>query len=196
MDFSEIRDQINDVVDMKEVAQDMLGLPTKVISGRTNILCPLPGHNDKDFGSCVLRKTNGYCFACNESFNAIDLVMLTKDCSFMQAVKDLAEFYDIKLNLDREEEADPPIVISADVLRFAGIADSSAFKKLFTEDRETAWRYLALMVANARNKLRSVDKNTLPSEISEIVSKRIKALEKTDSLIPKWRMMPGNLRIK
>ena len=197
MDFSEIREIINDAVDMRQVATDLLGMPTKTLSGRVNILCPLPGHNDRDYGSCILKEKGGYCFACNEGFNAIDLVMMVDGCTYIEAVRKLADFYGLNIDFSQDAEPIEPIIISGDIFRFAGITDVTGFKKVFEQDRETAFRYLGIMIARAKNKLSKIDKSALPVEISDIIKDRLKTLEKADRQLPSWKADTDKpLRIK
>ncbi len=115
MNFQELREEILDRANMKEVAE-ALNIPMKNIGGRINILSPLPEHNDTNFGSCVLKDTFGYDFAFNKSFNAIDLVMYTKDCSFWEAVLFLADLYEIDVEIDEEGPVTEPLILKESVL--------------------------------------------------------------------------------
>lgn len=198
MDFALIREAIDDAVDMVEVSQDILGLPVERKSSRPSILCPFPDHHDHNYGSCVLYEKKGYCFVCNSGFNAIDLVMMTEECGYMDAVKRLAEYYGLALDLSPEANPVEPLIIPGDVFRFCGISDTAGFKKLFAEDRETAFRYLGIMIPSAKNKLIASLNDTLPREVVGVIHERIKTLDKADASLSTWKQMPADrpLRIK
>lgn len=60
-----------------------LPLPSKKSKGYFRFLCPIC----KDFRTACNTKTNlARCFSCQRNFNPIDLVVLTRHCSFLEAV--------------------------------------------------------------------------------------------------------------
>jgi len=60
-----------------------LDLPCKTQDGYFRFLCPLCG----EFNTAVNPKTNlGRCFCCKTNLNPVDLVMIVKHYSFLQAV--------------------------------------------------------------------------------------------------------------
>lgn len=187
MELTEIRDTIIDGVDLRDVATSMLGLHSQYLGNRMNILCPIPGHNDHSFGSCVVNEKHGYCFACNEGFNAIDLVMYTNNCSFMEAVHLLSDYYGLGIDFRRSVEPVQPFIIPSEVFRYCGIRDTAGFKKFFEQDQDAAFRYLALMVATAKNKYMKQSGVGFPKEISAILAHRIHTLKQADKMIVHWR---------
>jgi hypothetical protein len=60
-----------------------LDLPTKMRGGWLRFLCPLCG----EFETATNARTNlARCFRCERNFNPIDLVMLERNCPFLEAV--------------------------------------------------------------------------------------------------------------
>lgn len=93
--ISDVCQHIKDVLEPEEVA-DLLGLEYQ--NGK--ILCPF--HNDTHFGSAYLNKGYFHCFACGESGDYIVLVQKLKNCSFIDAVKTLAEAAGIPFDDNRK----------------------------------------------------------------------------------------------
>lgn len=86
----------NDYARLKEEADietvvEYLGLETHRKGSAFFITCPLPGHRDEHPTNCYFKSgwNNVYCNVCGESINAIDLIMLTKDVSYGEAVDEL-----------------------------------------------------------------------------------------------------------
>ena len=73
---------------LKEVtpltAVEYLGIETRRCGSSLSILCPSPDHNDQHYGSCMLTRGGTFCkcYACGKHFNALDLILNTKDCSY------------------------------------------------------------------------------------------------------------------
>ncbi len=193
MENNDITARIDDCVSMCDVAEDICGLSVRKRGGRGYCLCPLPQHNDTNMGSCILNEKYGHCFACSESFDAIKLVELTQGVKFRQAVTTLAEYYHLEVDWGDNPTVDP-LVIPEKVLRCAGILDTTAFKKFFAEDRESAFRYLAIRIVAAKKRYASCQ--NIPPELVEEVQRRIKILSDADAQLPEWRKNPGPLRIK
>ena len=60
-----------------------LELPAKVQDGYLRFLCPLCN----EFDTATNPKTNlARCFRCEKNFNTIDLVMIVRQCPFLEAV--------------------------------------------------------------------------------------------------------------
>lgn len=198
MDLSEIAATVNDAASVPEVAESICGISVQYRGNRAYCLCPMPDHNDHSIGSCVLNEKFGHCFACNESFDAIALVQMTQNVSFMEAVRILSDFYGLDITFDRDAEQVEPVYIPADIFRFAGITDVASFKKLYEQDKETAFRYLGVMIAAAKNKYRKCNTVGFPDEITQRVQHRIAVLQKADKMLPTWKAESANkpLRIK
>lgn len=198
MDFARFNEIISENVDVRDVAIDMLALPYKRLGGRINILCPLPDHHDHDFGSCIVKEHYGYCFACNQGFNAISLVMNIESIPYLDAVKKLDSYFGLNLDFSYDTNPVDPIIIPADILRFAGISDIQLFRKLFEENRTTALEYLKIMVVSAGQKYCAQENAILPPEIRDALKHRIETLRLAVHAIPKWNKMPPSspLRIK
>jgi len=63
---------------------DILDLPAKNADGHFRFLCPLCG----EFDTATNPKTNlARCFACQKSFNTIDITMTVKRKNFREAVQ-------------------------------------------------------------------------------------------------------------
>lgn len=54
---------------------DYIGIPTKKVGKQVCILCPNPSHNDRHYGSCVVRDSGAYCYACGTFTNASRLLI-------------------------------------------------------------------------------------------------------------------------
>lgn len=199
MELSEIVATINDAISMPDVAEAICGLHVQWRGNRAYCLCPIPGHNDHSIGSCILNEKFGHCFACAESFDAIKLVQMTLNVSFMEAVRMLSDYYGLNLSFSRDAEQVDPIIIPADVFRFAGINDVAAFKKLYAENVADAFRYLSIAITTEKNKYAKVINTiTLPPEAKPLIQQRLTVLHKADSMLPEWRREASNrpLRIK
>ena len=61
-----------------------LDIPFKHSEGYLRFLCPFCG----DFHTATNPKTNlARCFRCQKNFNPIDMVMIVRNCSFVEAVR-------------------------------------------------------------------------------------------------------------
>jgi DNA primase len=75
------------------VIAEFLKLPIKVSEGYFRFLCPLC----TEFITAANPKTNlARCFLCQKNFNPIDIVMVTKQVTFRNAVDYLANIKSIK----------------------------------------------------------------------------------------------------
>lgn len=54
---------------------DYLGIPTKKVGKQICMLCPDPKHNDRHYGSCVVKENGAYCYACGTFTNASKLLI-------------------------------------------------------------------------------------------------------------------------
>lgn len=71
-------------IEMIPLIIDILELIHKTHDGRFRFICPLCN----DFDSAVNTQTNlARCFRCKQNFNPIDMVMVVKHYSFIQAVR-------------------------------------------------------------------------------------------------------------
>lgn len=62
----------------------ILDIPFKHSENYLRFLCPLCG----DFHTATNPKTNlARCFRCQKNFNPIDMVMIVRNCSFVEAVR-------------------------------------------------------------------------------------------------------------
>lgn len=194
MNIQDIHDAIADAVNMQELVQE-LGIPYKIIGANMCILCT--HHNDKSYGSCIVFDKNIFCFACNESMNAIDLVMETNNCNFMDAVKFISDFYGLQLDFTRDEERVDPLIISKLVFAAADINDTAAFKKLYEQSFDDAMRFLAVCVNNAYKRYHDALGMNVPDIVRAAINQRIDVLEKAKKQMPTWRNAAGRpLRIK
>jgi len=61
----------------------ILGIPCKQSEGHIRFLCPIC----HEFRTATNKKTNlARCFLCQKNFNPIDIVMITQNYTFLQAV--------------------------------------------------------------------------------------------------------------
>ena len=195
MNIQDIHDAISDAVNMQELVQE-LGIPYKIIGASMCIL--FTHHNDKSYGSCIVFEKNIFCFACNESVNAIDLVMETNNCNFMDAVKFLSDFYGLQLDFTRDEDRIDPLIIPKSVFAAADINDTAAFKKLYEQDANAAMQLLSCCVFDAKRRYAQAAKMTQPDEATAVLQHIIDVLTKAHQNLPKWRKEAGTrpLRIK
>lgn len=54
---------------------DYLSIPTKKKGNQVCILCPNPEHDDKHYGSCVVKEDGAYCYACHTKITAAKLLI-------------------------------------------------------------------------------------------------------------------------
>ena len=81
---AELLRKLRNEIPLSLLLQDFLDLPTKEVEDFLRFLCPLCS----EFNTAVNPKTNlGRCFRCGKNFNTIDMVMLVKGYSFVEAVK-------------------------------------------------------------------------------------------------------------
>jgi hypothetical protein len=75
---------IRNEIDVRMLIENTLRIPCRVAQGCFRFMCPLCG----GFDSAVNPKTNlARCFACEQNFNSIDLVMLTRQTDFVHSAK-------------------------------------------------------------------------------------------------------------
>jgi hypothetical protein len=84
----ELLHRIRNEIDIREVLRT-LELPWKVSEGYFRFLCP----QCSEFNTATNPWTNlGRCFRCRRNFNPIDLVMVVRGQSFLEAVDFLSKF--------------------------------------------------------------------------------------------------------
>lgn len=81
-------DAIYDRLSGREVAE-MLGLP---INGKGDVICPSPEHDDRHLGNCHLTPKGCRCFACNQTFGLVDMVMKVRGVNYVNALKELSNY--------------------------------------------------------------------------------------------------------
>ena len=100
-------EKANDMFDIMDVI-DILGIETKKNGRYMQILCPF--HNDKHFGSCIVKDNRFYCFACNTGGNAIKLASGVLDKGYTDTIIYLAKMFGINidnlLNFDTKIETE------------------------------------------------------------------------------------------
>ena len=75
--------------------KEILNVPCASRQGRFSFLCPLCGQ----FNTSVNHNTNlARCFDCKKNFNTIDLVMLIRQCNFVDSVRFLKKLHDSMLS--------------------------------------------------------------------------------------------------
>lgn len=84
--------QLRNDIPITVVIADVLRIPSKMIDGYFRFLCPICS----EFHTATKQKTNlARCFRCQESFNPIDITMVSKRYSFKEAVEFLQDIRDI-----------------------------------------------------------------------------------------------------
>ncbi len=81
-DFRRLKEE----ADIEEVV-NYLGLDTYPKGSVTFLLCPNPHHDDSEPTNCYYKKgwNNLYCYACEKSIQAIDLIMYKTGCDYGSA---------------------------------------------------------------------------------------------------------------
>ncbi|MCX6071433.1 MAG: CHC2 zinc finger domain-containing protein [Chloroflexi bacterium] len=75
-------------IDIAYLIADVLALPWKRSEGYFRFLCP----DCAEFNTATNAKTNlARCFRCERNFNPIDMVMVVKHCSFLDAADFLSQ---------------------------------------------------------------------------------------------------------
>lgn len=73
-------------IPIDDVIELYLDIPAKRREGALRFVCPLC----REMNTATNPKTNlARCFTCSKNFNPIDIVMVTRKCSFTQAVHQL-----------------------------------------------------------------------------------------------------------
>lgn len=76
--------QLRNDIPIAKVIELHLDIPAKLRDGVFRFLCPLC----RDFNTATNSNTNlARCFRCARNFNPIDLVMVVRDCTFLEAVR-------------------------------------------------------------------------------------------------------------
>ena len=93
--------KIKEDVPIRDVIESYYG--TQPSKG--GIHCPNPEHKDKN-PSASIKNNRCKCFACNQSFSPIDIVMMNEHCDFPTACQILINKYGLneKLYSDKEDE--------------------------------------------------------------------------------------------
>lgn len=79
--------RLRNEVDIHPLIQHF-GIPWKKRAGQVRFLCPIC----RGFHTAIHPRTNlARCFDCAKNFNPIDLTMLEKECSFLEAVRCLKD---------------------------------------------------------------------------------------------------------
>jgi len=79
----ELLRKLRNEVEIRELIKD-LGLPWKTTEGVFRFLCPVCS----DYHTATNPATNlARCFICERNFNPIDLTMIVKNASFLEAVR-------------------------------------------------------------------------------------------------------------
>lgn len=74
-------------ISINQLIEHFLLLPSKFREGFLRFLCPACG----EFNTATNPKTNlARCFRCQRNFNTIELVMESRNCSFLEAVRFLS----------------------------------------------------------------------------------------------------------
>jgi len=80
---------IRNHIPIKTVIADILGMASKISQGTFRFQCPLC----TKFNTAVNPRTNlARCFGCEKNFNPIDIVMVVRNISFVQAVNLLKKY--------------------------------------------------------------------------------------------------------
>ena len=75
--------RLRNEIPISELVRLHLDLPAKVQEGYLRFLCPLCN----EFNTATNPRTNlARCFRCEKNFNPVDLVMLVRQCPFLEAV--------------------------------------------------------------------------------------------------------------
>lgn len=96
-------DQIYNTLKIEEVVSDYVSLKRK--GANLEGLCPFPGHNEKT-PSFKVHPGRGICkcFGCGRGGNAVNFVMEMEQCSYVEALRRIANKYNIQIE-EREMTA-------------------------------------------------------------------------------------------
>lgn len=80
--------RIRNEISIDEVIEHMVDLPCKIRDGHLRFVCPVCSESN----TATNPRTNlARCFRCRRNFNPIDMVMLVRGTSFVEAVRRLQE---------------------------------------------------------------------------------------------------------
>lgn len=84
---------IRNLIPIRLVIENMLGIPSKEVEGVFRFVCPCC-HESR---TAVNPRTNlSRCFLCKKNFNTIEIFMVDRRASFVEAVKALLPFLPIQ----------------------------------------------------------------------------------------------------
>lgn len=184
MTIEEIRETVLEGAPLHDVVCKMLRLKHRVNGAYLHILCPHPDHHDRRMGNCVVYANRGHCYACGEGFNAIDLVMMTHDCSFFEAVHELADFFNLTIDFSVSDPIEP-LKIPKELLDACGI-DKAQFKKLVTSNLQAAFRLLTIAIPSATRKYSAGLQVESCEEVNAILKDRIALLNDANKNLNTW----------
>lgn len=76
--------RLRNEIDVSALIQNHLHIPSKFREDFLRFLCPLCN----EFNAATNPRTNlARCFRCKRNFNPIDLVMVFRQCAFLEAVR-------------------------------------------------------------------------------------------------------------
>lgn len=145
MDFETVIDTVRRETNMEETLR-VLGI--QVV--RKAFLCPF--HKDEHLGNCrILDRDRARCFACNQSFNSIDLVMQINNLGFRDAVKFIyTNVLGIPLDLDNKT---PKCILDYQQLKTIGLTASLFTKAWNGADKEEKELLKAQMVTRVQEQI-------------------------------------------
>lgn len=80
---------LRNLISIRHVIGDILGIPSKEVEGVFRFVCPCCHESQ----TAVNPRTNlSRCFLCKKNFNTIEIVMADRQASFKEAVKTLLPF--------------------------------------------------------------------------------------------------------
>lgn len=93
--------ELRNFIPVNDLIQE-LNIPFKIRDGYFRFLCPLC----REFQTATKAETNlARCFRCERNFNTIDLVLVCRCLSFVDAVRFLQTFYgEIQQQVSRQAE--------------------------------------------------------------------------------------------
>lgn len=95
---------LKESVDILTVCE-WLDIPVSIKGKHKYILCP--AHNDRHFGSCVIKDNRFTCYSCNTSGDIFELVMHAQKCDFKEACKWLSDRLGGEVEWERKSRIKP-----------------------------------------------------------------------------------------
>lgn len=173
--------RIKDAVDCEKLAKEMFSMD---VNAAHKMCCPF--HQEKT-PSCHCFKKKVHCFGCGADYDAIDFVQAVMNISKFEAIKVLAAYAGINIDLKKSEMPKDTLRFMSNELALIGINDTAALKKLYDTDRKTFWAYLDQCMCYTIETYLSLEDISFDPAVESIIDGNAEIIEKMRVRIEKLK---------